>query len=77
MKIFLKPCEQCDFSDVGRLSRSWWMRFIPKLRFYRCARCRKNFMAPKKLVEERQWMTTTLKNFRVPSRPSPLDKRAP
>ncbi|TWO72285.1 hypothetical protein FN976_06155 [Caenimonas sedimenti] len=75
MQIFLKSCDQCDFSEVGRLPRTWWMRLIPKLRHYDCKKCKQSFLAPKRLVEERQWMTTTLKNFRVPTGPGAVENK--
>jgi hypothetical protein len=71
MKILFKICQACDFAEMERAPRSWWMRPLGSLRLYQCNQCKTNVLAPKTLVESRQWMTTTLKNFQAPPASEP------
>jgi hypothetical protein len=71
MKFFLKSCRTCGFADAQRAPRSWWMRLIPAYRHYHCGVCDQTFLARKHIVEEHQWMTTTVKDFRPPHRKKP------
>ena len=69
MKIFLKSCADCEFADVERIPRSWWMRPLPSMRHYFCNKCKSRVLAPKDRVEARQWLTTTTKQFVKPQAP--------
>jgi len=51
MRIMLTACE-CNFADVVRVKRSWWMRlFFKSMRLYHCAKCKSNIFGSKHLVE--------------------------
>ena len=51
MRILLTACE-CNFADVVRVKRSWWMRLLLKpMRLYHCGKCKSNILASKHLVE--------------------------
>lgn len=63
MKIILKGCSDCDLSELDRLPRAFWMRWLPGLRHYHCGQCRRNMLAAKRLVESRKWMMSTVKNL--------------
>lgn len=64
MRIVWESCAECDFSELERVPRRLWMRLLPPLRHYYCKRCQSTLLAPKRLVESRQWMMTTFKNLR-------------
>ena len=49
MKILNKPCE-CEPLAVNRISRSFWMRFVPGARAYACNACGERFLASKRLI---------------------------
>jgi len=65
MRILSTPCASCDFSQVERIPRSFWMRLLPSLRHYYCRQCKSSLLAPKLEVESRQWMMTTFKDIPV------------
>lgn len=65
MKIFWSSCSRCDFGQLERVPRTFWMRLLPRWRHYHCAQCSANVLAPKKIVESRRWATTTLKSIRI------------
>lgn len=67
MRILWSSCQACDFSDVERIPRKFWMRWLPPLRHYYCHQCKQTLLAPKQMVESRQWMMTTFKDFQVPN----------
>ena len=71
MKIFWRSsCSTCEFDGLERIPRSFWMRLLPPLRHYHCNRCNAQLLAPKMLVETRQWAMTTSKNMQAePPRP--------
>ena len=64
MKIRLKVCDQCSFAELQRVHRTFWMRLLGSFRHYHCAQCKSRFLAPKGMVEQRQWMDTTTRDFR-------------
>lgn len=66
MKIIWKSCHACDFSEVERIPRRFWMRLLPRLRHYYCAKCGMAFLAPKNVVEAKQWMLSTFRDLPVP-----------
>ena len=65
MKIMLKGCSNCDLSELERVPRSFWMRWLPGLRHFYCRQCRRNVMAPKRLVDARKWMMSTTRNLHL------------
>ncbi len=42
---FNKRCPYCKSKSYGRASRKFWMRMIPKTKYYVCLKCSRNFMA--------------------------------
>ncbi len=42
---FNKRCPYCKNKSYGRVYRKFWMRLIPKTRYYECHVCLRNFMA--------------------------------
>jgi hypothetical protein len=70
MKILWASCRACDFSEVERIPRLFWMRLLSPLRHYHCRKCQASVLARKERVESRQWTLSTFKNFQAPS---PLD----
>jgi hypothetical protein len=71
MKIVWSSCRECDFSQLERIPRRFWMRLLPKMRHYHCKACDANLLAPKDKVEAQQWMQSTFKDFQAP----PLEER--
>ena len=71
MRILWQVCQKCDFAQVERVPRRFWMRVLPSMRHYHCAQCNRNFLAPLGLVETRQWMNSTVKNFEPAGEPKP------
>lgn len=65
MKILKSHCGSCDFSQVERIPRTFWMRWLPSLRHYYCRQCKSAFVAHKGEVESRQWMLSTFKGITV------------
>jgi hypothetical protein len=65
MKILRKACASCDFAQVERIPRTFWMRLLPSLRHYYCRQCKVAFVARKGEVESRQWMLSTFKGIAV------------
>lgn len=65
MRILRTSCADCDYSQVERIPRSFWMRWLPSLRHYYCRQCDSALLAPKVQVESRQWMMTTFKDIPV------------
>ena len=74
MKILLKPCRDCDFGETERVARVLWMRLLPTMRHYYCRQCRSTLLAPKGLVESKQWMMSTFRNLEVPPATENVDK---
>jgi hypothetical protein len=79
MKIMWKPCHACDFAEVERIPRRFWMRVLPRLRHYHCDRCASDFLAPKDVVESRQWLIVAFRNVPVatPAHAETTDTAAP
>ena len=65
MKLWKTFCATCDFSQVERIPRTFWMRWLPSLRHYHCRQCKSDFCARKGEVESRQWMLSTFKGIPV------------
>lgn len=55
MKVFWASCPRCDFAQLERVPRSFWMRLLPRWRHYHCADCSANVLAPKKRVDAGRW----------------------
>lgn len=68
MKGYKKSCDTCGFTGVERIPRALWMRLFPHLRHYSCERCKETFVAPKQVVEARQWMLSTSRDLRAQPR---------
>lgn len=41
----------CGFKELERIPRTFWMRWIPFVRFYRCNQCQAQFLASKRKVD--------------------------
>ena len=41
----------CAFKELERVPRTFWMRWIPFVRFYRCNQCQAQFLASKRKVD--------------------------
>ncbi len=42
---FNRRCPYCKNKSYGRIYRKFWMRMIPKTKYYECHKCSRNFMA--------------------------------
>ncbi|MDP9899036.1 hypothetical protein [Variovorax ginsengisoli] len=47
----------CEFRELERIPRSFWMRWIPFVRFYYCRQCRQQFLASKRKVDAARRMS--------------------
>jgi hypothetical protein len=74
MKILRASCPMCDFSEVERIPRRFWMRMLPSLRHYYCGKCSSTLLARKDLVESRQWMQVAFRGFKAPPLPGGADQ---
>ncbi len=46
MKINLKKvCPCCKSNEYDRVKRKWWMRWIPRIKYYQCRRCYAHFIS--------------------------------
>jgi len=71
MKILWGACADCEFGELERVPRKLWMRLLPPLRHYCCRQCQQNLLARKDVVEAKQWMLSTFKNFPKDGRQRP------
>jgi hypothetical protein len=58
MKILFQKCD-CDWKDLARVHRAWWMRLFPSRRLYFCAICKSEIFVNKWMVlaQRRQRVT--------------------
>ena len=50
MHLVLDKCD-CDWNDLSRIPRNWWMRLFPSRRLYFCAGCKTRLFARRSTIE--------------------------
>ncbi len=57
MQLLFNKCE-CDWGDLSRIPRSWWMRLFWSRRLYFCTACKSRLLARRSAIEGApQWRT--------------------
>ena len=50
MQLLFNKCE-CDWGDLSRIPRSWWMRLFKSRRLYFCTGCQSRLFAHRNSIE--------------------------